>query len=161
MRDPPTAQNIHSQMTLGNSAPALRVTGLAFEHDCCKSHLCSPGALEVHPPEPKQKSAAVQDEQLAGCKDPGTAADSAGMALPGSPGLRSCVRAGGRQGKAVSLEHSAPAPAALAARRVGGCVCVQLQHWARHANGKQKQFKLPGAGRNTNNIMAWSWLQSC
>lgn len=44
----------------------------------------------------------------------------------------------------------APALAPLAGRGM----CVQLQRWARAANGKQKQSKLHGGGENTNNIMS-------
>lgn len=166
-RDPSTAQSIHSQVTLEHPALAMRVTGLTLEHECHKSSLCSPGVIEVHPPEPKQKTAAVQDEQLACCKNPGITPDTPGMPLPGRAGLRRRARAGCRQGKAVSSELRAgswstvsSSPGSTDSER-GGWVCVQLQHWARDANGKQKQFKVPGGGRNTNSIMAWSLLQSC
>lgn len=123
-RDPPTAQNIHSQMTLGNSAPALRVTGLAFEHDCCKGNLCSPDVLEVHPPEPKQKNlllCRMSSWHAARTRAPHPTA--LGWPCPAAPGSGAVSVLGASRGRLCPWSTVSSSPGCTGSER-GGCVCA-------------------------------------
>lgn len=79
------------------------------------------GVIEIHPPEPKRKPAAVQDEQLAYCRNPGTTA--LGWPCPAARAQEPCpCRC--RQGNAVSLELCQLQPRLRWQRQGWVCVCV-------------------------------------